>query len=216
MTAPNYREAYPRLNLHHAKAALLRNEQVSVFTDEKGRQLGEAFILDTDETTILLEYCLQGPYFRLGLGPVCLPIECVPSGVDQDRHFFRCRSCSLRVTVLFFKERWACAKCQSLLFRSQLIPSEVAIYERMLERRRELGALVASGRPHRMRHATFANLESELEAVDDWLKGNSRRAASAEHRQLITEKWTKVCDLQNGLFRFGYSTVGGVIAPLPY
>jgi hypothetical protein len=211
-TPPTYREAYPRLDVREVQRAVLGDSLVCRYESETGASCGEAFVLDVSETALLLGFALQRvQYFAFRKGEVSLALEHAPDPVNRERYFFLCPECGQCRKILFFKWVWRCATCHKLGYRSQLARYDVRYDEWAVARREELHALLAKGRPHRMRHATFEALQSELEELDEWLEDSPRKVASAEHRYLVTATWMEPKDLPNGLAHDGFYVLGNAI-----
>lgn len=213
---PTYREAYPRLDIREIQRAVLGNAMVCRYESETGAGCGEAFVVDVSETALTLGFALQrAQYFAFRQGKVLLAIEHAPDPVNQERHFFRCPRCRKRRKILFFKWEWFCATCHKLGFRSQLLRSDVRNYEYVATRRDQLRHMLAKGRPHRVRQATYDQLQSELEGLHEWLTNNPRRVASAEHRYLVTGAWMEPRDLPSGIAHSDFYVLGNGIEKRP-
>ena len=66
---------------------------------------------------------------------------------------------------------------------------------------------LAKGRPHRMRHATFEALQSELEELDEWLE-DIRARWPAPSTATLLRAWMEPKDLPNELAHEGFYVLG--------
>lgn len=216
MISPKHREAYARLDIRKVKAGCESKRIYCRYLNEGGAMYGEVFILEVHETELILGFTLGGPYFKNGEGTISLRIEHVPDPVNREGHVFRCPDCNAARKTLFFNGRWSCADCHGLKFRSQMVPRDVQIDERKLDRRDKLRKWLANGRPHRMRQATYKTLKRELYQLDAWAKGNRPKVASAQHRYRIRDEWIELKDLREALWHSDYIVRDNRILPAPW
>ena len=189
---PIYREAYQCLDIFEVQAAWFHGERICEFFNERRWGGGQVAILDAGESSLGLVYWLHWPPNPgHSAERVRLPFEAAGNAVYKERIYWLCPECGCRRKKLYFKAVWLCAECHGLLYWTQLVPPDVAEYEGMEARQRELKAFVGGGRRSRMRYFTYQALRKELAEIDNWLKNAEERRACQDHRHFMTGEWRR-------------------------
>ena len=211
--APDYIEAYPRLDIHQARKARNPLTSLCVYTDEKGRETGQLFVAAWELECAKIEFLIGGPFTPFGQGPYLIRTETMVGHGDPRRRFFRCPRCDARIATIVYRGNWACRKCHGLVHRSQLVQNEVLQFERFNSLRAEIGR----GRPHRVRRATFEKLVVEFKDLQEKL-GARCSWPSERHSRLVTANWTPAAEFGGSLAIPHHVIRNGLITPLadPY
>ena len=187
--APNYLEAYPRLDVLQASAAARRGQGTCVFTDERGRILGGVRFIRVTESRVVLETSLNGPYLRRGKDQS--PLDLLEGNNHPERlgRFAKCPACERRVQVLSFTDAWACADCHGLRYRRQLVGRRVLDAEELNAAEERL----TKPRPKGMHQKSFASRRASDEAtvrrLGPQFAGTYRPVASDVHNFAVDGQW---------------------------
>jgi ribosomal protein S27AE len=190
--APSHREAYPWFDIRQAKAAHDRwKSPVCVFSEGKG-MIGQLLVSQADwhGNPLSIRYVFALKHVKLGQGDEYFSLNSAPSGIDPNRKSIQCPMCARSIFKIYFADRWACAECHGLIYRSQLIGKNMEKYER----RAELLQLVGRGRPKHMRSETFVALRQELRDLGEWL-GRRVFVANQVHSLKIVPKWKPAAEV---------------------
>lgn len=193
--APNYSEAYPRLDVLQASAAERRGQSTCVFTDESGRILGGVRYFRVNDGVAVLQTAVHGPYLRhTGVSR----IELV-GGSNQPEGFGRfakCPSCWRRVQVLSCTDSWACAECHRLKYRRQLVDRKVLDAEELVAAEGRL----KEPRPKGTHQETFAKLrardEETVKRLRPLFEGTYLPVASDAHQFKVESRWFSEAEIR--------------------
>ncbi|MGZ2411013.1 ribosomal protein S27AE [Sphingomonas sp. F9_3S_D5_B_2] len=203
---PRHREAYPRFNVVQAKAALERfdGDTVCVFS-QSGRTIGHLIVSDVDIETNVLQIAsfVTSPHLNGTTALETLSMKMAPSGVDAGRRSVICPQCSRSTFNLYYNNKWKCAICHKLAYRSQLITKDT----QLMERRDALKAMVGRGRPMHMRNTVFQQLRIELRHANLRL-GRRFHQANEVHSIIATDEWVRAGDVSDLWIR-GYAVSAG-------
>ena len=194
--APNYLEAYPRLNVLKASAAQRRGQGTCVFEDDSGRILGGVRFIRLDEKFAVLDTLLQGPYLRRYEDRCRLDLSEGNNHPERLGRFTKCPACERRRQVLIFTDSWACADCHGLKYRRQLVDRKVLDAEELLAAE----ARLKKSRPKGMRQDTFAKLRASDEETVRRLRpqfaGTYRPVASDAHNFAVDGQWMSEAEIR--------------------
>lgn len=182
--APRYREAYAQFDIGRASAAFKRGEIICEFSDQFDEHLGIArFDLRGDRCQ--LEYNIRTPVSEHV--HKCREFDLTPiaNGIAKGRVTVKCPGCKTRKKILFFKDKWRCATCHDLSFRSQLIHPLAKEWEKF----DALTTHLKSGKPHGIHNDTYIGLLNKLEAIQHNLRNESRRYASRNFSNSVKAVW---------------------------
>lgn len=182
---PRYREAYPQLDIVQAKAAFDRGDIICEFTDRFDEPLGVARF-DIRGDRCQLEYEIRFPFTETRTDWKEFQLVLVPNGIAKNRVMILCPRCTTKKKILFFKkDKWSCASCLKLSFRSQLIHP----LSRRWEKFYILANRLESGKPHGMHNKTYIILLSHLELLRKELYGKQHRFASDKYSDILKCIW---------------------------
>jgi ribosomal protein S27AE len=201
---PRHREAYPRFNVVQAYAASRRmnDNPVCVFT-QNGYTLGQLIVDEITPDSMTILYFLCGKYLRHGQYSEEIKTKPAPSGVDKARCSLTCPGCLSSTFNVYYVDRWACARCHRLTYRSKLISSDI----RLFHRRDDLKRLVGRGRPKHMRATTYEKLALELEHAERFIAGRVYLANDV-HSIGTEDKWVRPREVGELLIQ-GYMVLNG-------
>jgi ribosomal protein L37AE/L43A len=166
-----------------------REKPVCVYIDERGRRLGEAIVMDSEDK-LELWFTIQGPYIGRQVGIARFALHERTNAVGGSRFSVDCPDCGRRRTKIVFKDGWSCRKCHGLLYRKQLVDSLTLLRERKETLERSIG----KGRPSRMHQSTYAPLQAELAKLRKHLRGKVLSVANAEQNHLVSSRWCSVAE----------------------
>lgn len=181
---PRYREAYPHLDIGQAKEAFERGNSICEFTDRSDGPLGLArFDLQGDRCQF--EYTLRTPFYGYLNSSTKFELTPILNGIAKGRLTIKCPGCETHKKILFLKDKWRCASCHELSFRSQLIHPLAKKWETFdwLSNRLEYG------KPHGMHNKTYILLLKKLEERKEKLCGKPRRFASSKFSEAVEALW---------------------------
>lgn len=177
-------EAHPRLHIGRKPGELERGD-VGRFHTELGTFIGEVFLGKRLDGAVGIVWHFVTDRFGERSAQCQLTIRTVASKVGGYRRYFRCGRCDRNVRTLVYKgPTWMCAKCQGLVYRSQNIPKDVALWEERLRLEKRIGR----GRPKGMHQATYGPLRTRLRQLRRVL-GPTEKVASVEHNMTVTPTW---------------------------
>ena len=181
---PRYREAYPQLDIMQAKAAFDRGDTICEYTDRFDEALGVArFDLRSDSCQ--LEYELRFPFTETCTDWKQFELTPSPNEIAQNRIMILCPSCETKKKILFFKDKWSCASCLNLSFRSQLIHP----LSRKWENFDILNNRLKGGKPHGMHNKTYTKLLGNLETLSQDLYDKKHTFASDKYSDFVKCIW---------------------------
>ena len=182
--APRYREAYPYLDIGRAKAAFERGNSICEFTDRFDKPLGVArFDLRGDRCQF--EYNVRAPFYGYILSWDEFELTPILNGIAKRRLTIQCTGCTAHKKKLFLKEKWRCASCHELSFRSQLIHPLAKKWETF----DALSERLKYGKPHGIHNNTYITLLDKLEECRTKLYGKPRRHASCKFSEIVKTVW---------------------------
>ena len=193
---PVYREAYPRLDIVQAGAALERNRPVCEFTSHLGNPRGSLLVEVRDGNRMVVMYSLFAEYIEPHAGAAFFNIVHTPLRANPNRHLLICPTCHRQLVTLFYTGKWACGDCHKLSFRSQHVSREVRTRENVFARWKQLQVRFQNGKPHRMRQVTADRMLRERDALTERLMSGPRLRASEHHQPLITADWIGIDEAQ--------------------
>jgi len=195
-----YREAYPRIDLVEADAAICAARPVCIFWNKKW-PIGQAYLEEneTADGSVVLIYFLQGPGMYYGSGRVQLGIERSRAGMKPYRRHLLCPACAHRIQIIILKDCvWKCGSCHGLHYRSQVIDRPAAMAERIATLEERIG----QGRPAGMHRSTYARLTHQLDKVRR--RVGKFPQASGAHRRIISAQWVEPKDIPDRCWLPGY------------
>ena len=192
---PRYREAYPYLAIGPACTAFDRGHVICDFKDRFDESLGLArFNLRADRCQI--EYNVRTPSHGYVNHWETFDLSPISNGIEKRRPTIRCPGCDIGKKILFLKERWRCAPCHELYFRSQLVHPLARKWEAF----DALNAQLAFGKPHGLHNTTYIRLLNKLEERRAALDGETRRYASCEFSDIIQTSWRSMSQSDTNFF----------------
>jgi len=177
---PRYREAYPRFEVAQAVNGFERGLTVCDFIDQLGETHGLARF-DALGNRCQLEYDVASPHSGIRNSW----IECDLTLNVTNQATVSCPTCSTKRKSLYFRDKWSCANCLDLVFRSQLVHP----LSKKWSKRDKLAAITENGRPRGMHNKTFHTLVSELEELEKYVYGKQRYYASDKYSLRINARW---------------------------
>ncbi|MCL6741458.1 hypothetical protein LZ518_09975 [Sphingomonas sp. RB56-2] len=193
---PLYREAYPRLDIVKAAAAMERERPVCEFTNQNGNPKGWLLVEIEDGNRLIAMYDLFAEYFPSHAGAALLKFIPAPLHANPNRHLLICPKCERQLITLFYRGWWACGDCHRLGFRSQYVSREVRARENRFARWKQLVQQFENGKPHRMRQVTADRLLRERDFLRSRLSSEPRLQASEQHQPIITAEWIDIVEAE--------------------
>lgn len=185
MKPPAYLEAYPRLNIVQAKAALERELVACEFTNERRMTFGLARMGEGSATHFTLDYSIHVPFLKGSISSISLELVETPNGVDPNRTVVLCPQCCKNKIVLIFCNSWKCARCHGLVYRNQCIGHNTILFEKI----NALKAQLANGRPKGMHVRTYSKLRHDYNDLSKRLKGSNVHEANGDCSFILTSIW---------------------------
>lgn len=187
-----YCEAYPRLIGTDVLRANRDDEPTVLcrFTTDKGHERGWLEVRTEAEVDggFMARWRFTGP----GLDPQQGQGRILFSAESQGRFRpspFTCDKCKRRVRNLVFNDYWGCTSCHGLRNRSNYLDAAVREDERRALRYAELRQRVGSGRPPRMRHATYRALRTEFGRLRRTMQRLRTASANRDRDTVICGTW---------------------------
>ena len=179
------RESFPKLDLIAAKAAMDRLEVAVCVFEARKRMIGQAFIVDVHQNSILLNYVFTEEYSNYGESQIELTTINSSTIMDRNRRVFECPRCESKRWSLYYKNVWLCRDCLNLNYRSELVDKEVKLWEERDSLRQQL----SRGRPKGMHNRTYMELRQRLFALDNRLSGRTQKFASSSQDMIVQSRW---------------------------
>jgi ribosomal protein S27AE len=204
--APKHREAYPKFDVVQSQAAWFRwSDACACVFELNDNRVGDLIVTDSAESFVEIAYSIAGDHIGREEGQCTFDLRSAGNAVYDARLSLVCPRCSAAKSCLYFKGRWACARCHRLMYRSQLVPKSALLRERY----NLLGRDVREGRPKGMHNRTYQRLLDEHAKMGKLL-GRSRTYLSPEQRLQVHSVWRPVREVHY-LWVNGYVIENGSI-----
>lgn len=184
---PRQAEAYPRLDSLELVRAAANDRPICEYRRvDRRRAVGTVVIAGLAERSVAIEWWLRDQHIRSGQGKQEFALERVGMGPEAPRPFFHCPRCAQRRKVLWFKDGWACRRCQRLHYRKQLIPPLAVKRERF----EHLHQAIGRGRPKGMHAKRYWSMRDELDRLGAALEHEAEpRYANEQHNMIVAAQW---------------------------
>lgn len=179
------REAFPKVDLVAAKAAMDHMATAVCVFERRQRMVGQLFIPDVQDHSIVLNYIFASEALYAAESEVTIGTILQPSALDNLRRMFECPGCGKARRSIYYSNQWACGDCLGLSYRSQLVDKDVKLWEE----RDRLHSWLKNGRPKGMHNVTYMKLRQRLIELERRLHGRSRKYPSDEQDAIVTAKW---------------------------
>lgn len=189
---PRFREYYPSFSIVEARRAIAEGRVVCLFHLGPGT-VGQLMCWEWRPMESLLLKLEVGMPFVERHDAVLLRLAPVPTGLGANREALVCPQCEKPKFVIFCAPSWACAKCNRLMYRSQLANRDAVRAEKL----EALEVEMRHGRPAGMHNSTYRRRQEELRALRQAVRSRAKAYANFDHQRVTRAEWVEPSQVQN-------------------